>query len=712
MLKANSKFSENSNVGSVLIALIAASLLAFYSFLSSKYPYYFVFDLDYVSTLDSCVLQGGEIPAHLNHTGFGMYLLFLILAKIGAFVGYSTPCSIPELKASLNPLGVIAENVLNVRALSPWMVLVCVLAVWGVLRTWFKSSGVWVSAALLLFVGVQASFTYQAAISRTELYSFLFWALALWIASFAFASERGGSPSKVRNIGAPLICGVLLGLSFLTKIQSFFYLLSFPAFLYLFWSSHAPPEGKRTLAKSLLRRYHGLSVVNLAVFLLLFWRVFDLHIYAAHETYFKAWGVTSVSILFCALMVGQVYVFSPLWRRPVSEFAALGSLLVTGFLASFALHFIAIAGELGWTYLLYDFKILFMRKMYYSVGLKDSFKGFIRFVGFSPVLYLTHVVLCSTYFVPMFRKSGFSIFKDKRFCALFVLVSLAYANAVFGSRFVLRDLLWMEWLLFLSGFLLVLELSSKWNPERVSRFWFVAIAAFLVLFGRGLFHTTQIRHRLDVNYNRYGWERALYARRQYWIPAQLAYDDLMKNRIPKLDRPLLALLSDRVVLAQNDVDFVFQNLKLNGLRVGRVWEGMPVEYGQAEARISELDEALRGAIVVDARGIESEERYFFEYDKTRQHTEHLNKLARKRPPEGALSLLPRPDLKVYLMLPEDAQSVAHLPKDFKKTDLKMVTQKGDRPQVYQAFQLMQYAHFDVIQSLAKESYFFVIQEGQ
>jgi len=93
----------------VVFSAVIVLLLAWYVFISYDYPYYFIWDMDYVTCLDTVLIQSGLLPDHICHPCFGIYLPLFFSKKIAHFFGVLSALDLEELAGSLNPLAAMAE---------------------------------------------------------------------------------------------------------------------------------------------------------------------------------------------------------------------------------------------------------------------------------------------------------------------------------------------------------------------------------------------------------------------------------------------------------------------------------------------------------------------------------------------------------------------------------------------------------------------------
>src|SRR5207237_2871360 len=175
---------------------------------------------------------------------------------------------------------------------------------------------------------------------------------------------------------------------------------------------------------------------------------------------------------------------------------------------------------------------------------------------------------------------------------------VAFVNLVLGTRFILRDTLWVEVLFTFLGLAYFALLLSR--AERFRRLFALGGgAALAALIAANAAHSQVMLKRIDANYNHYGWQEERWEEEVYHGNQRL-YTKLMTGRYGGDSlRPALRRSRDHRTV-RNDAEFVFPNLRPTHREIGLAWEGMPVWTRDRGYRIAALPEALRGAIVVDA----------------------------------------------------------------------------------------------------------------
>jgi hypothetical protein len=149
--------------------------------------------------------------------------VYLVLGKtvmLGQAAGAVSAANLSEVIGSLNPIITTAELTGFIRAHQPFLILATGLLLAISLYLLFDI-GEWLTLLGLAVIGISEAFAYHASMIRTEMYSVFFWVAVVLTGITAVRSV------KARNaIPLYIISGLLLGLSFTTKVQSLFYLVA------------------------------------------------------------------------------------------------------------------------------------------------------------------------------------------------------------------------------------------------------------------------------------------------------------------------------------------------------------------------------------------------------------------------------------------------------------------------------------------------------
>ncbi|MDQ1330180.1 MAG: hypothetical protein QG578_443, partial [Thermodesulfobacteriota bacterium] len=248
--------------------------------------------MDHVTALDVISVQSGLLPDNICHPGFGMYLPLFVSTKTGNLFGVISTLNFEDLAAAIDPIGSYAELTDFIRAHSPFLAICIVMTMTTALCCLFDIPG-WIVILIILTLGTQESLIYHSSMIRTDFYSVFWWAAAIPILT---AAPR---MLKRKNISF-FTGGILLGLSFITKMQSLL-LLPFAIIICLLGlsfyendaESYIPAFSRRTAKLTA-----AISFVNFFVFILLASAANLVDIPHGIPTWAKAFGLTPIFFLF------------------------------------------------------------------------------------------------------------------------------------------------------------------------------------------------------------------------------------------------------------------------------------------------------------------------------------------------------------------------------------------------------------------------------
>ena len=339
-------------------------LLAWYITICCSYPYYFIWDMDYVTSLDTVLIQSKLLPDHICHPGFGMYLPLFFSEKIAHFFGVISIVNLEEIAGSLNPLAAMAELTDFIRLHSPFLSLGIAVFLSVAIHRFFGLS-CWYLLFCLLFLGLQESLAYHSAMVRTELYSLFYWAAA--VLTMVTAAK---TTTAARRVIFLLLTGLLLGLSLLTKLQSLFYIAGLLILTALVFSILRDSQQKTH--SSITRRSAlwilAVSLFNIISFLFLAVESYSTPIPRAIPTWASAFRITSMVVIFFSalLLLFTCQLILYLTNRINSDtfrFSCVLAVITAGFILSFALHFLLYSdAAMSLHYMLYNFKMMFLRE--------------------------------------------------------------------------------------------------------------------------------------------------------------------------------------------------------------------------------------------------------------------------------------------------------------------------------------------------------------
>jgi hypothetical protein len=666
-------FSLKQTFALVLITTLA---LAYFLSMNTNYPFYFIWDMDHTTTVDLLLIQSGELPDHINHTGYGMYLLLKWLHVFSAKLGLVSILNLTDLSASIQPILGVAELTDSIRRVSPVLVLSVAITL-GLSLYKLTNRFFLVCGGLLVFLTFP-SLLYHAAFVRSELYAIFLFAIAVsLIAKAARTSYENSNAWIVLVVSA----GFFAGLSYLTKFQGIFYFIFVPVFycfLEDFYQNKRWTQLPKRLSNSHLR---VVAKVNFLLMLILILGAIFRH--ARGATFTEEYRINIVGsgyILFSALLFISVL---PKWKnRFCFPFIHL---YFFGFHLTFLSHFLMYANpNTSIKHLLLDAKMIFFRNTYYQsysrLGVFDYFKSVLPYtIEQIPFLF------CSFLAVAAFHLY-LSVGKQKKYLSA-ILTLIVFANTLIASRGILRDLIWIEILLSLALIIFSFDIIKIWKFI-YSHIFVIGIFAFLIFFN--VKRSATIPTDTDANFNNYGWkiDKSFYSVYQQ-IPFQL----LMAQRYPpNIDKApsSVSRMARNYREHRRAAKFTFPNLDVGVKNIGYFYENSPIDsFGFW--RVKEFSPELREGFLVD--------NFYLPRSKTSLmpnaaagESEGYTKIEQRD--EKYIGVLNRPDYAVYLFLPEE--SIAAVKGgNIRSSDLFVnVESLGNKSRTFKAVEIFNYVEID------------------
>lgn len=688
----------------VVFSAVIVLLLAWYIFTSYDYPYYFTWDMDYVICLDTVLIQSGLRPDHICHPGSGIYLPLFFSEKIAHFFGVLSALDLEDLAGSLNPLAAMAELTDFVRLHSPFLSIGIAVFLSMAMHLMFGMSR-WYLLLFLVFLGTQESLVYHSSMVRTELYSVFYWSGA--VLAMAIAAKAAG---PVKRCGALLVTGLLLGLCFLTKIQSLFYLASLSVLLLLVFSLFQDKQkpNRRDITRKAAFWILAVSLFNVIAFLILGIASYSTPWPRNIPSWASAFRITPIAVLFflvlLSLFLCQLFLY--LANRVSCDtfrFSCFFSIIAAGFILSFALYFLLYSDAgISLNYALLNFKIVFFRvpKLLKIPEPSTYASNFLLYLYHNPVLFIVNIAL-NLFLVFGYRFGFVRITKGQLVLCLLVSV-LAFVNIVVVTRPSLRDTIWKEVLLnFLNLFYFAILVS------RATRYRLILARVggglLTVLFFANCIHAHNIPNRLDAEINYYRWQEDKWFSRIY-AGNQRKYEEIM---LKKYNRTTAWVAKNKAVdhrRIRRTVDFVFKNQTITHRNIGIVFEGFSTWSADLDYRIVEAPAVLRGAILVDNASVRLKRKTFFKKEHVRKESWYPYKF--KRPSSsGLMSVLTRPDLKIFLFVYADDISRL-VSEEIAQTPYKIVVRSNEQSIELQGLEIKNYCEISL--ATITNKFFFVI----
>lgn len=686
----------------IVFSAVIVLLLAWYILVCCDYPYYFMWDMDHVTCLDTVLIQSGLLPDHICHPNSGMYLPLILSEKIAYFFGILSVSNLAEVAGSLNPLVAMAELTDFVRLYSPFLSIGVVILLCLAIQVIFRMSRWWV-LFFVVFLGMQESLTYDSSMIRSELYSVFYWCGAILTMAAAVKTSR-----PIKRYAGLLATGVLLGLCFLTKVQSLFYLAAAPVLLLLIFSFSE--DSQQGLTRKGALRALTVSVFNIAAFVLLCIFSYSTPTPQGVPTWAVAFRITPISAMFFlalfSLLLCQLYLYlTKKTSSDVFKLSSFFSIIGIGFILSFALLFLFYSdADLSLRYILINFKVLFLRvpAPILRVTPVEYIPNFLLHARYNPTLFVVHVALISL--LVFGHSRGFVRITKYQAAMCLVVTCLAFLNVAIVTRIIPRDILWKEMLLnFLNLFYFAILVNrASRNQLTLTR---VGGGLLTILFLVNCAHSRDMPVRIDACYPHYGWQADRFFGAIY-KGNQLKYARIMQERYNKTT----ALVAETQAVdhrrIRRVVDFVFKNQTVTHRNIGIVFEGFSAWGDDLSYKITEVPSALRSAILVDNASVELKNKTFFKEEYVQTLSGYMDKF-KKPSSSGLISVLTRSDLKIFLFVYAD--DVSHLPsKEIVRTPYKIVLRNPEQSIELYGLEIKNYCEIPL--DKISQKFFFVIQK--
>ena len=697
---------QKNTMFAVVFSVVIVLILAWHVFISYDYPYYFIWDMDHITCLDTVLIQSGLLPDQICHPSFGMYLPLFFSEKIAHLFGVLSVLDLEDIASSLNPLAAMAELTDFVRLHSPFLSVGIALLLCMAIHLMFGMSR-WYLLFFLVFLGAQESLTYHSTMIRSELYSVFYWSGA--VLTMAMAAK---ATSPVKRYGSLLVTGLLLGLCFLSKIQSLFYLASLAVLLLLVFSLFQDEQrpNRRDITRKAARWILAVSFFNVIAFLVLGIASYSAPWPRGVPTWASAFRVTPIAALFFLVLLSLslcqllLYLINKV-SSDIFRFSSFLSITAAGFILSFTFCFFLYSdAAVSLHYMLLNFKIVFLRepKLLKIPEPSAYISNFLLFLYYNPTLFIANIAL--NLLMVLGYRFGFVRITKGQLALCLLVTALAFANIVVGTRFMLRDILWEEVLLnFLSLFYVAILVSRAAQYRLLLAR--VGGGLLIVLFFVNCIHTHNIPRRLDAEANHYGWQADKFFGGVYG-GNQRKYSEIM---LKKYDRTTAWVAKTKAVdhkRIRRRVDFVFKNQAITHRNIGIVFEGFSAWSAALDYRIVEAPPAIKGAILVDNASVGLKRNTFFKEEYVRQRSYHLDKFKR-RSSAGQISVLPRSDLKIFLFVHPD--DVSHLvSEEIAQTPYKIVLRNTEQSVQLQGLEIKNYCEIPL--DKITQRFFFVIRK--
>ncbi|MBF0466805.1 MAG: hypothetical protein HQK88_09725 [Nitrospirae bacterium] len=652
-----------SFIKNILFSIVVVFLAFLYVGVSRAYPFYFIWDMDHSVTVDLLFLQSGRLPSNLTHPGYGLKFLLFFIQKIGYLTGALSVSDLSSVNFSLNPIICVAELTDFNRLVSPFLALSIVLLLWGSLEVYFKPDFK-LSIFILLFLGLEESLIYHCSMIRSELYSVFYLCSEVFFILLAAKTQK----LSVKTISL-VIAGTLSGLAFMTKVQAYILTAFFLPLLTCFVLYVCEPQKKETDGvKKMPVWLFAVSIFNTVTMGILLFSAYNFIMPEELTLLFTGvYGFTKISISF-TIMLGFMFFFTTLLffvKRFYGNFVqavVFVNLMLFGFILSVFSHFLLLKStSSGYVYLLADLKAVFFDPLFTGAG---GFMGYFNKTSeqflYNPALFITNLLLIafliSGYFLKLIRAQWME------FVILAAVCFFCYLNIFIGTRFILRDHIWVEvFANFLSLFLFLFIALRLVKFKKVFSTAFIAI--FIFLFYINVLHSKEMPIRINANYNTYGW-KILFTQVYCNNPYEYYFSEPMVNsysmNLSEEGLMEAAKSTENYRWKKHAAAFVFPGVNLNLRHIGYVAKTRPVWTDLLYVRIADFPDVLKDAMVVDVLTALGDKNtalpFYFDpksvisNDKELFYQSEYQDKLRKEKKSGFLPVLTRQDLDVYLFV--------------------------------------------------------------
>ena len=406
------------------ILYLILCFLVLYNFnkINSSLPFYFAYDMDSSTAQDLLAIQSNMLPNHINHPGFGLYFLINLTHDFFYKFDFISIFNFEDLRISLEPILLYAEFVDFVRIHTVYLASFIVIILSLSFYILFNKNIFYAILTLLVFA-IDPGINQQVYLVRSEIYSLFYYSLAFLFTSLIIKNNK----DHFYFLGI----GILLGLMYLSKVQSLLFLLTYPILLKILFFNEKKYQYKKNY---FLYCLHFFLLIS---FFLLLKVADEKQIPEEFATFSSNYRINSLAILFSFLFTILFFLhFIKKFRflNMISFFINIQTTqyIFLGFFLSFILTFTILPDvNLDFDYLIYLFKMLFFRnESPFLEGWKVRY--FLKF--YSPIIQI-HIAI----FILLIM---IYIFKKKNIILLFLIEISLHFHILISDRTFTRDYIW------------------------------------------------------------------------------------------------------------------------------------------------------------------------------------------------------------------------------------------------------------------------------
>jgi hypothetical protein len=625
---------------SIIFTILAYLFLRFSGF-SASFPFYLIFDMDQIATLDGLLINSGRFPDHVYHTTFGVYLSTTLVNRIANTMGLVSALDLKELTSAINPYFLIAQITDFNRSVSSAVTLL-IAGLWALfLKSNTKVPFTFI-ALLLLCIGTAESLIWQSAFIKSEQYSILFWLIG--VSCLALSRQQ----SELLQASLIFASGIFVGLGFITKIQSFFFVIIY--FLYFGYLFLAEDFRKvHILSSNIIKR---VLFITLGIYLTLLALAYNTPV-SSPVTGAVSYRLNAFGISFSfALIVPLLLQYLPqhyVKKYELNSITGILSLMLVGILASFLFHFFEYTNPaISFTYLLYDFKMVFLRVIDSNfltmkspwIYLSDFWKN----VKMSPQWF--YIAIASIFIV--YKSYWHKRNLRSRLIVFACIVAVIFLNSLISVRNWNSDVIWFQ-----SGWFLVVIICSgilfdNITPRFRSSLYVLAILMCSVLLWGNFKNAEIMRQNVNAATSQYGWSRssslgAVYGGEQPKVVAayNLAYTSV------SIETAMLYAehYKDYLGVAR----FVFPDREIPLSSVGVMAPAFLVWGNDRISRLTKVAPELDGGVLIDPSRLKTKGRYLWSKFGDAELVRIRENMVVKTSSSARLPILPRRDLRIFLL---------------------------------------------------------------